>query len=132
MVNYLSWKDEYSVSAQVLDSQHKQIFAIINELYNCVRNNSANIPGAIVRMRVFSESHLNSEEVYQKYAKYPGLEEHKKIHAEFVAKLNTLLEQFFANQVSGDELLIFLKDWWKNHVISEDRKYVEYVKKLGM
>jgi hypothetical protein len=37
-----------------------------------------------------------------------------------------------ANLMTGRDLLIFLKEWWANHIQDQDKKYAPYLNAFGV
>ena len=59
---------------------------------------------------------------------YPGLEEHRGLHAEMLAEVEELQRRFVVQSAGiGGELSQFLAMWRVNHIMSEDRQYRPYI-----
>ena len=125
-MNVIQWSDDYSVGVPELDSQHKKIIELINQVTmdkNDVSNpvKSSELMGELMNYVV---EHLDYEEKLLQQKKYPGFDAHKKMHHEYLEKFNQLNhlknenDPKFAVKLKG-----FLHDWWEHHILEEDMKY---------
>ena len=131
---FLEWSPIYSVSNVALDSQHKQIIKLANDLYTTASSNASKeiVKKSIVRMRIILETHLRYEETLLKYSSFPECENHRKIHRALLIKTAELFDMHKQRTVSISEILMFIKKWWLSHIIVEDMKYIEYIAKLEL
>nr|AQV13734.1 hemerythrin [Pectinaria gouldii] len=107
------WDESFKVFIETLDEEHKGLFAGIFDV-------AAN-PGcgkSLDSVQGLVSKHFADEEGLMEAAKYPDLESHRKLHVEFVEKLNKV-----ATPVSGDTI-VFAKDWLVNHIKGIDHKYI--------
>ena len=127
---FILWRDEYSVRNEEIDSQHRQLIVIINELYSALQEGDGpRTLGVIIeRMDEYARIHLDTEERLLRVHEYPHIEEHKRSHEELLNTLNSLKisHENFRCDVSM-ELLRTLKEWWQMHEMRFDRKYVPYI-----
>lgn len=56
---------------------------------------------------------------------YPGLEEHKKVHKEYLLKIAAFNIKF--NKTYQQEVVDFLKNWWFNHISIMDMQYRDFI-----
>jgi hemerythrin len=61
--------------------------------------------------------------------RYPGLEDHERIHSELLGVLNVFIAKINRKQEAPEDILPQIVSWVTNHVVSEDLKIAEYVKK---
>ena len=122
----LFWKDEYRVSVDTLDKQHKHIFEIINKLEG--RTGSLGdmklVYETLTEMVNYSKEHFGEEEKLMSKYDYPGLESQKKQHEYFInttAELTISLKE--RAHKTADEIAEFLGLWWSNHILKMDMKY---------
>ena len=69
----------------------------------------------------------------EKY-EYPRIEEHKKIHEEFIEKFDTLADQFNtfgASQGLADEALDMTQNWLADHILDVDAQYAKHVNQIS-
>ncbi len=129
--NLLIWEKLFVVDNDIIDEQHKNLFDIINKLYNAISKKYAHfiINEIIDELKKYANEHFTTEENIMDKINYPYIEEHKKDH------------QYFANKVveyqkkieQGDfevpfNIIDFLSDWLRKHVLETDKKIAEYIK----
>ena len=131
---FLKWIPIYSVSNVALDSQHKQIIKLMNDLHSVVSSKPSEgiIKKFIVRMRIILETHLRYEETLMKYCLFPEYDYHRQIHRALLIKTAKLFDMHKHTSTSISEILNFLKKWWLHHIIIEDMKYIKSIEKLGL
>jgi len=113
------WKDAYSVGNAVLDSQHKQLIALINEL-----DGDADLAEVLEGLRRYGEAHFRAEESLLEAADYPDLEQHRKYHDAFRVWLEGVID---AHRSGGDAAVArqdihhYLSVWLANHLLVYDK-----------
>ena len=81
-------------------------------------------------MRDYSYRHFQTEEGYMAEHAYPHLDQHKKLHTEFLEVLDGLvddLELYGPSQHLADRALEISQEWLINHIIEEDTLYAQYI-----
>jgi hemerythrin-like metal-binding protein len=128
MGSYVTWKDHYSVGDEALDAQHQQILAIINELYDTIQQEVDHtvVAPLLDRLVQYTINHFRQEEECMRAHQYPDFAQHKALHDKM--RQETLAWRDNANLVTGRDLLVFLKQWWCNHIQAQDKKYAPYLK----
>jgi len=62
--------------------------------------------------------------------RYPKLAEHIKLHQNFVQKTDELYQLYISSDVHLQvemEMLIFLKEWFFNHILKIDKEFMYFV-----
>jgi len=129
------WKDEYSVEVAEIDEEHKKLVDLTNQLYSAMKQGkSKDVIDKILRgLADYTVEHFSDEEGLMKKAGYAGLEEHQKVHQEFVAKVETFIKDFESGKLLlSIEILSFLRDWLIQHIMGTDRKYIETMHEHGI
>jgi hemerythrin len=63
--------------------------------------------------------------------KYPDVEEHSKLHAEFLDEYTKLADEFSdlgTGQVLADNIIVMVQNWLIEHISDADRYYATHVK----
>ncbi len=63
--------------------------------------------------------------------KYPGLEEHKKFHSDFLNSYTELLDEFNESgptEKMVNKVLTVVMDWLKDHIVEADGAYAKHAK----
>ena len=128
---YIIWKDDYSVGQNELDAHHYRMFTIINELYEAIGSSTSDkkVMVLIKEALEYSQRHFEAEEALMRLVHYPGLEEQQRAHREYVIMVAKLAHEDVLNpSLLLEDLLLFLKKWWLNHILTLDMKYVPFLK----
>ena len=131
----MTWKEDYSVGVGAMDTQHKQLFALINQLYEAMQKSTTDeamktvLPGLLN----YTKMHFAAEEKLIQQAGYPELEAHQAYHRQFTAKVAETVEKYkTTGLVPTVSLVTFLKDWLSNHILGKDKLYGAYIDKQNM
>ena len=129
------WNEKYSVGVREMDTQHKVLVDIINELYQAMQENrSKEIVGPIISKLVnYTKTHFTNEERYMEKYGYPELASQKREHIAFVDKITGYKNDFEAGKVAMTVgMTSFLKDWLINHISGIDKKYGPFFNEKGL
>ncbi len=122
------WKPEYSVGHQEIDEQHRYLFELWIML-DSMKNQSDNklsLEQALLSLFDYVEIHFSNEENYLQA--HPTIEEHKKIHADFIGQTKLFMEQFSAEKLDIHTVVDFLLDWITHHIVKTDVRYFKELK----
>ncbi len=141
-MKYMEWKSSFNLNIKEIDQQHRKLVEIINLLYESLHpstekdelevlvdilNKEAT---AINEMLAYTIKHFKYEEELLWNNKYPEYYEHKKEHDSFTGQVEMYKNHFdSAIEVNINEMMNYLKDWLRDHILVEDKKYIPYVKK---
>ena len=129
------WTQDYSVSIQRFDSDHKKLISLANELNDAMAAKRGRfVTGHILReLDGYARRHFADEEEAMRQAGYAGLQEHLSEHREIEAKVAKFQEEYLAGSaVVSIYLLYFLRDWLQRHLLETDRKYAEPLRRAGI
>ncbi len=127
------WKDEYNVNHEIIDAQHKKLFDMINDLKKAIdaKSGSDVIDSIMKEMSDYTFYHFSFEESYMEQIRFPQLAEHKEYHENLKKRLYDIFNQFYTDQnTSCCEVLQFLENWWKKHILEKDRCYYEFIESV--
>lgn len=131
------WTKDYSVDIAELDDHHRRLFDILNELLTLMSEGGATdrqIIRVLEELLDYTHYHFDEEEKMMAKMGYPELEAHRKIHQQFIAQM----KEFYASAQNGMAIFVATKvanagmDWLKNHILSSDHKYADYMKQQGL
>lgn len=132
---YINWQDDFSVNVKEIDNQHKGLIEMINALHEAMLANKARDLQlqTVERMLDYAGKHFALEEKYMKQFAYAGYQKHKEKHDQFTAKAQDLQERMNkAGFVLTLEILNFLRDWLRNHILKIDKEYSEHFNRSGL
>ncbi|KAI0215894.1 Myohemerythrin [Lamellibrachia satsuma] len=106
------WDDSFRVAYDNLDGEHQALFKCIA---TCA--SSPDDAAALANLVKVTVDHFDDEERMMTKTNFGGLDEHRTIHAEFVAKIKGLSTPL------DDATVTFAKQWLVNHIKGIDFKY---------
>jgi hemerythrin len=125
---FIVWNPEYNLGIPIIDEQHRGIVSTINSLHFGLQNNfGKNMLSPIIdMMHNYTRIHFQVEESFLEKIDFPHAKKHHELHR------NLETELFKAGKSSimdkdPYEFLDFLKNWWINHICSEDLIYRDYI-----
>jgi hemerythrin-like metal-binding protein len=123
------WNDEFSVGVETMDVQHQRILKIYNKLIDNAQADpsSETVSEVLTEMVEYASTHFKSEEQLLEDHEYPELKQQKAEHREFKRQAG----EFCLLTLEQDEkvihdLLNYLHDWWKDHVLYKDKRYAAF------
>lgn len=129
------WNDTFSVSVSLFDGQHKELIAIINKLYDAMKEGK----GKTVLRDIFRDlisytvMHFSAEENLMQQHHYPARIEHMEQHRQLTDKVKELQSKFDdGNMFVTIEVLEFLKNWLTGHIMETDKKYSLFFNEKGL
>lgn len=129
-VSLVRWSNSMSVGDLHIDEQHRILIDTINQLASAeVRNDRPLLAMIIDELVNYTVYHFEYEERVIEYAGYPDLERHRRAHRGFVKWVEELREEFthHRRRQLDDRILGFLRDWLREHILGEDRRYRPYI-----
>ncbi|WP_072908662.1 bacteriohemerythrin [Malonomonas rubra] len=129
------WDQSYSVGVAQLDEHHKKLIAMINELSFAMKNDRGQqvVKDIVLEMVDYARMHFNVEEELMRKSGYLGLLQHLKEHEVFSRKADELAQRCQEGDfVLSAEVVNFLSDWLKAHILENDKKYSLTMNKKGI
>jgi len=132
----ITWNATFSCGIKLIDEQHKQLVALVNDMFNHITGNDEQereyfnkvIKEAINYIKV----HFATEEKIMRFAKYEGYAEHKREHDAFILTVITnILAYKSRDRVSLLSFTKFLKNWILSHIAVMDKQYFDYFRKIA-
>ncbi len=128
----IRWNEQFSVTNEFIDNQHKQIISIINDLYESQRKDDQfeTMESIFIRLKEYANTHFRDEEKLLAEWQYPNLKEHHEAHQKLINKLLEEQKEFInmKKQYPIRQLLSFIKEWLVDHLYTMDKKYIPYIK----
>lgn len=124
----MQWRDVYALGIVEVDEQHRQLLSIFSSIEQAITVGGArqDILGRLAGLRDFARVHFQTEERLMVLNEFPGLGEHAVQHREFFRQLNAIENQSLES-LARQELLGFLFDWFRDHILVSDRRYAVYL-----
>jgi len=141
----VSWTDEFSVGVDTIDSEHKRMLVLINEIDEVIQQGGAyeqfaeideviqqggayeQFAPALTDLIDHTNSHFAHEEKLLEENHCPDLEAHKKSHVRLREELTRWQEKVAeARAEDMNEHMLFLRIWFPGHILNVDKKDADY------
>lgn len=124
MLNY-SWSEDYSVGDPVLDSHHKKLLSMFNQLSDVLVNSSLmTLLDVLTDLKDYTIYHFEEEEQRMEASGYPDMEDHVALHEKFIAEVEAAIAKVNDAPTSvTEDMFIFLSSWLINHIQKVDMAY---------
>lgn len=125
----ITWQASLDTGIDVIDTQHRRILAMINELHHVQSSGDPEaVMGVIDELTDYTLSHFAFEEALMEDAGYAFARAHKRIHDIFAKRVQEYRARAAAGEDVGNELRSLLSRWLFNHIRTDDAHYVGAVK----
>ena len=126
------WTKEMSVGEEHIDHQHQRLLEQLNKVIDAIVFGATpkEVFEAVDFFNKYFREHFSYEEKYMQENNYPGLEEHKNKHEDFVKKYFIFKDKLDRGDDSGElimEIETYLGQWWIEHIGKEDQKYHHFI-----
>ena len=134
---YATWTPDMATGDNNVDEQHKKLIDSLNQLFDAHKTGKGS--KEVKRMMIFlvdyTVKHFSDEEGILTKHKYPDLDRHKKIHADFTVTAKNMLQDLLQDISKGGPSDEFITDvyvavgrWVINHIKGEDVKWAKFLK----
>ncbi len=133
----VEWNNKLSVGIRLIDEQHKSLIKRLNDVSSAIETGlgEREITKTLEFLTEYAEFHFSTEEKQMKKNNYPGLEQQKMKHQEFMYTLSNL-EQDFEEEGStralSDAINNFLFNWLTNHIQGLDQQFGDFLSGKGV
>ena len=118
-----------------MDAEHSKIIAYYNDIHSQVASGAKQeqtLP-ILKDLAAFTTGHFAEEEKLMKRHNFPELDSQKRAHTKLLAKVTQVIEDIESGApVNMIEVVVFLTDWLKGHILGEDLKYGQYFQQQGI
>jgi hemerythrin len=124
------WNSDYKLNQQLIDSEHKELFAIAIKALNYNDSDiKIHIKITIKELYSYMQNHFEHEEQYMEGINYPDLEYHKILHENIISQMNSFIKTIPTLKIVDFErkLIEYMDIWLINHILYEDRKIIKFM-----
>ncbi len=131
----LDWSEKYSVNIREIDDQHKKLISMVNHLNSAMREGKGRdalgkILGDLIE---YTRTHFAHEERLMHSNGYPDYVAHKAKHKWLTDKVGDLSKEYNDGKITISlEVMTFLQDWVKNHIMGTDKQYTPFLNGKGI
>jgi hemerythrin len=134
-VTLLTWNHACSTGVEAMDDQHGVLLDTLNELRLALVHGRSRdeVNEGLNRLIELTRLHFSSEEKLLEQQGYPGAAEHRGAHQRLLAQIEEAAHRAqHSNELHMHSLLLFLRDWYMNHVESLDHQYGAWLNERGI
>jgi len=134
-VEIMPWKAEYSVGINQIDEQHQRLVRLLNELHQAMYDGKSRevMTGVLSQLVDYTKGHFATEERLMQGYLYPGYTAHKAEHDQLTKTVLKFQQELTTGKaVMSIDVLEFLKNWLRNHILGTDQKYSPFLKSKGV
>lgn len=131
----IEWEEKLSVGVSEIDTQHKKLTDILNELNDAMKNGNGNkaLKPILDGLVSYVSEHFSTEEMLMEKYDYTESFLHKKAHKEFVQKVKSFQKDFDSGKVLLTlDIQEFLKNWLVEHIMNIDKRFGIYLASKGI
>jgi hemerythrin len=131
----LKWRESYETGVEQMDAQHKKLIQLVNQLYSILRQKDGlDVLDTILQeMSDYAEQHLRDEEALLQQYDYPELNRQKLSHQEYYETMHELFAEMEVDKYeAAQKIYRFLRKWWIDHIVGEDKEYGQYLREKGI
>jgi hemerythrin len=128
-MTFLSWRNDYEVQHSQIDSEHRELFRLVNEFHDKSSSKESQVESSqtLSKLVAYAEEHFQHEEALMEIAGYPQLEHHRELHVDLVSSIFDLNSRLAADSVKLNAgTLSFLKNWLVEHIVHEDMDFRDF------
>jgi hemerythrin len=127
----IQWTPDFSVGVDALDSDHKVLINLINQLDDAIKGNEPRetVEKVLESLLDYTDYHFRREEALMQAAGYPDVDAHKRTHGTLRAQVADIRDRYLRNpeSIHAREVLSFLKNWLTAHIVGRDRLYTPFL-----
>ncbi|MEI8346263.1 MAG: hemerythrin family protein [Pseudomonadota bacterium] len=126
---------KYKTGNEGIDEQHAHLFSILHGMIAVLKNEELlplkqidlDIRELIGELQKYTQKHFKYEENIMEKIEYPELAGHRELHSGFIKKIieiqKTSLKAKEGKYALLNKMIVFIKEWFLQHVFVEDKKW---------
>lgn len=125
------WSSNLVTGNDVIDTQHKKLFEIINELHKGIISGQGKhvVAKTMDDLVSYTREHFRDEEKYMVTTGYFDIAAHKLKHVSLVKELDVMAKRYGAGEQNMPSVMSkFLANWLSEHIKATDILMVESCK----
>jgi hemerythrin len=130
-MSYPDWADVLDIGDPLLDEQHKQLFAIADDLMKAIARGEgeAVLKSVFERLLAYTQYHFKEEESHMERIGYPDRDAHTAEHVLLMMRVRTLWRLIQNGEIITPQgVSVFVNDWIVDHIMHKDGLIGEYAR----
>ena len=126
-----AWTEDLNTGIPAVDEQHKRIINYLNQLDDLEKHeDAAKLEILLDSMLDFCVTCFSMEEDLMEQAKYPFFKAHRMMHETCMRRFSDIRARALKKENTIPELRALLEGYLKDHVMVQDKDYVEAIRKF--
>jgi hemerythrin-like metal-binding protein len=125
------WDSSYQTGHPLVDSQHENLFKMVNELHEAIvaEKGKEVIAPTLEKLAKYTVEHFKDEEKLMTEIAYPALAAHRRKHEDLTTEVKDLVQKYKTGQTMlSITLSNFLAKWLRHHIKEDDMALIKYMK----
>lgn len=121
----IKWKNEYAIGVPEVDTDHRELIDLVNDLYNQLQSGryNVNMNDFLGELYAIMKRHFAREEDVMNMHRYPQFEVHKADHERMLDDINNIMYDYQDGLLQNDDILAeMLEHWFSEHFATHDAK----------
>ena len=125
----LEWSPRLMVGEVSIDTQHRRLVGLFNELNDALHRTGAEqkIGRVLDDLLEYTQFHFAHEASLMKKYNYPESRSHLALHDDLVKRALEYKQRFVAGEPVGADLITFVRDWLTQHILKTDKALASYI-----
>lgn len=136
MEDRLVFDSRYVVGVEQVDREHQKLFELAGHIHDSLSVDII-VPMHEIRLLISelvesTAAHFAHEESLMGASGYPGLAEHRQIHADLISRIRDFeMKVELAEQLTPVDLYEFLCAWLGDHIQASDKMFGSFLSQRG-
>ncbi|KAB2869125.1 MAG: bacteriohemerythrin [Bacteroidales bacterium] len=130
-VEKLVWTESLTLYNNSIDNQHKRLFDLVNEVIDTdqIYPRTEKFAQILSKLTDYGLEHFAHEEALMQKLNYPGLQEHKKDHLNYIYEVSMFNLNFREANCTDPKIVVkFMRDWWYKHILAMDMHFGKFIR----
>lgn len=128
---FMQWTEMLAIDGGEVDHQHRGLFDAVNSFQQAVAE--GHVTEAVAQtldfLKDYGVRHFTDEEAMLAAKGYPGLDQHRRQHQQFIAQVESFRAQLLEGGSGlGHSMSQFLGSWLVNHIMVADKAYAAFLR----
>lgn len=127
----ITWVPEFSVGVASIDTDHKILVNLINELEKAIKVEKApdQVRRVLDALIDYTCYHFDREEALMIACGYPDADAHIRTHSVLKSQVADIRDRYRRNpdSIHDREVLAFLNNWLTSHIVGRDKRYEPFM-----
>lgn len=126
----VQWTPKMSVGVEMLDDEHQQLFALLNQLHEHIEAGQGTewLGRTFEGLAEYTHTHFaHEEELFEQHG-YPEAEGHIRQHRDFIRQIEEMQVHYNKGHFDtlSEGMVAMLRDWLTLHIQKSDQRYHEF------